>query len=118
VWIPSSATPRTSNLAVMVFIHGGGFYLGSGADATYDGSKLSAQQNVIIVTMNYRLSILGLLSLKSLIDESNTGGSYALADQQSALRWVQRNILQFGGDPQRVMLFGQSAGQYVMRLQP
>lgn len=98
---PGSAVP------VMVWIHGGAFVTGAGSQ--YDGSRLAQSTGAIVVTINYRLGIFGLLALDALSAESQAG-NYALQDQQAALRWVQHNIAGFGGDPRRVTIFGQSAG--------
>ncbi|WP_018441855.1 carboxylesterase/lipase family protein [Trinickia symbiotica] len=96
-----TADPRP----VMVWIHGGAFVNGAGSD--YDPHILAEKQNVIVVTINYRLGALGFLSHPALGAES---GGYGLLDQQAALRWVRRNIASFGGDPARVTIFGESAG--------
>jgi para-nitrobenzyl esterase len=102
VQVPADARPG-DRLPVMVEIHGGGFLLfGPG-----DGSLLVNAGHVIYVAMNYRLGILGFLAHKALGSHS---GDYGLQDQQAALRWVQRNIARFGGDPHNVTIFGQSAG--------
>ena len=94
---------------VMVWIHGGAFELGSGD--SYDPVRLVAQ-GTVVVTINYRLGILGFLAHDSLSAEGDgTGsGSYGIMDQQAALRWVQGNIEGFGGDPENVTIFGESAG--------
>ncbi|MEO8620228.1 MAG: carboxylesterase family protein [bacterium] len=96
---------------VMVWIHGGGNYLGSSSETMYDGAAL-AQRGVVVVTINYRLGVFGFLAHPALAAESPHGaaGNYGLMDQLEALRWVQRNIREFGGDPSRVTVFGQSAG--------
>ena len=101
--------PNGNKLPVMVWIHGGAFKSGTG-DA-YDGSAL-VQNGVIVVTINYRLGYLGFLANPALDGESAGGGSgdYGLMDQQAALRWVKANAKQFGGDPDRITVFGQSAG--------
>ncbi len=105
VYAPSSGG---SNLPVMVFIHGGAFKSGTGD--TYNGSAL-VQDGVIVVTLNYRLGYLGFLANPALDKESSSGsGDYGLMDQQAALRWVKANATSFGGDPDRVTVFGQSAG--------
>ena len=98
-----------AELPVMLWIHGGAFKTGTGA--TYDGSAL-AQNGVIVVTINYRLGYLGFLANAALDAESSGGGSgdYGLMDQQAALRWVKANAKSFGGDPDRITVFGQSAG--------
>ncbi|KAJ8047392.1 Pyrethroid hydrolase Ces2e [Holothuria leucospilota] len=93
-----------SRLAVMVWIHGGAF--GNGGNALYDGSALAESQNVVVVNINYRLGPLGFLSLQN----KDAKGNYGLLDQQLALKWVQNNIIYFGGDPDKVTIFGESAG--------
>jgi para-nitrobenzyl esterase len=91
-------------LPVMVWIHGGGFFSGSGG--IYQGGQLATKGDVVVVTFNYRLGVFGFLAHPGLEDSGNFG----LQDQQAALRWVQRNVTQFGGDPSQVTLFGESAG--------
>ncbi|MET9422598.1 carboxylesterase/lipase family protein [Streptomyces sp. NPDC006540] len=95
---------------VMVWIHGGGFTVGSGT--FYDGSTLAAEAGVVNVTFNYRLGAFGYLAHPGLAEESPQGmsGNYGLLDQQAALRWVRDNIAAFGGDPDNVTVFGESAG--------
>jgi len=102
------------SLPVMVWIHGGGFIMGAGD--LYDGSIIAAKGNVIVVTFNYRLGALGFLSLPELDAESENGtsGNYGFLDQQAALRWVQKNIGAFGGDPDNVTIFGESAGGHAV----
>jgi para-nitrobenzyl esterase len=103
--------PRAhGHLPVMVWIHGGFFAFGSGG--LYDGRKLAAEGDVIVVTFNYRIGALGFLALPGLTGESpgSQSGNYGLQDQQTALRWVQRNIAAFGGDSSNVTLFGESTG--------
>jgi para-nitrobenzyl esterase len=93
---------------VMVWLHPGAFSVGEGSD--FDPSKLVARATVV-VTLNYRLGALGFLSHPALTAEgSGSSGNYGLMDQQAALRWVQKNIAQFGGNPNKVTIFGQSAG--------
>ena len=106
VYAPSSGGNK---LPIMVWIHGGAFKNGTGD--TYDGSSL-VQNGVIVVTLNYRLGYLGFLANPALDAESSGGGSgdYGLMDQQAALRWVKANARSFGGDPNRITVFGQSAG--------
>ncbi len=98
-------------LPVMVWIHGGSFETGAGSMAVYDGANL-ASLGVVAVTINYRLGPLGFLAHPALSAESPEGssGNYGLLDQVAALKWVQTNIAAFGGDPQRVTVFGESAG--------
>ena len=109
VWAPEGA--RSQRLPVMVWIHGGGFVLGSGIGAQSDGSAL-ARQGVIVVSLNYRLGKLGFFAHPALTAESHGGdlANYGLMDQIAALKWVRDNIAAFGGDPQNVTIFGGSAG--------
>lgn len=111
VWTPSK--PASDKLPVLVWIHGGAFELGSGSDKDYDGQVLSQTTGAVVVNMNYRLGPLGFLGLDALAAESDSEGStgtYGLQDQRAALAWVKANIAAFGGDPGKVMLFGESAG--------
>src|SRR5258706_15284032 len=94
----------------MVFIHGGGFVGGSGSVDTYEGSSLAREGGVVVVTLNYRLGILGFLASEALAEPDGGLGNYGLRDQIAALQWVHRNIAVFGGDPANVTLFGESAG--------
>jgi para-nitrobenzyl esterase len=105
------ATKGASKAPVLVWIHGGSLTGGSGSEALYDGTKLAAR-GVIVVSINYRLGVLGYLAHPQLSVESPRGisGNYGLLDQIEALRWVQRNISAFGGDPANVTIAGESAG--------
>jgi para-nitrobenzyl esterase len=96
----------------MVWIHGGGFTSGSGDLPDFQGQTLAGGEQVVVVSMNYRLGVFGFFALPALSQESAHGvsGNYGIMDQTFALRWVRRNIASFGGDPQRVTIFGQSAG--------
>ena len=109
VWTPA-ASPQ-AKLPVMFWIHGGGFNFGGTSLPEYDGKNLAAE-GVVVVTANYRLGPLGFLAHPLLDAESASGtsGNYGLLDQIAALKWVQRNIAAFGGDPAQVTIFGQSAG--------
>ena len=104
VWAPATAT-ATSDLPVMVHIHGGGFANGNGNS---DNSLLASTGDEVIVSMNYRLNIFGFLSDDKALGSNS--GDYGLQDQQAALRWVQNNVASFGGDPNKVTIFGESAG--------
>ncbi|HHH10451.1 MAG TPA: carboxylesterase family protein, partial [Sorangium sp.] len=117
VWTPATgatATPRP----VMFFIHGGGNVQGAssaqivGGTPLYTGKHLAAAHDAVVVTVNYRLGALGFLATDELKAESDSAsaGNYAIMDQLAALRWVRDNIAAFGGDAQRVLLFGESAG--------
>lgn len=110
VWMPL-APPPPEGYPVMVWIHGGSYTGGSWAEPLYDGTALAAQ-GVVVVGFNYRLGSLGWLALPALQNEDPRGstGNYGLLDMLEALRWVQRNIAAFGGNPDNVTLFGQSAG--------
>lgn len=107
VWTPAGA----SKMPVMVWIHGGALSGGSSAEPLYDGSKL-AQQGVVVVSINYRLGLMGYLAHPALSADSPDGlsGNYGLLDQIAALRWVRDNIAAFGGDPEQVTIAGESAG--------
>jgi para-nitrobenzyl esterase len=96
-----------SHFPVMVWIHGGALVSGESND--YDPAQLVAH-GVTVVTINYRLGALGFLAHPALADANGQSGDYGLMDQQAALRWVQRNIASFGGNPRSVTLFGESAG--------
>ncbi len=109
VWTPAKNTEE--KLPVMVFFYGGAFGKIAGSMPLYNGTAL-AEKGVIVVTTNYRVGALGFLAHPQLDNESpyNVSGNYGLLDQIAAMQWVQRNIGQFGGDPSRVTIFGQSAG--------
>jgi para-nitrobenzyl esterase len=96
------------HLPVMVWIHGGGLFAGESDD--YDPRALVEQGGVIVVTFNYRLNVFGFLAHPALDAEGHPFGNYGLMDQQFALGWVRRNIAAFGGDPERITIFGESAG--------
>ncbi|MEU2622042.1 carboxylesterase family protein [Streptomyces sp. NPDC007157] len=98
---------RQGHLPVIVWFHGGGLVTGAGRD--YDPSKLAAEGSVV-VTVNYRLGALGYLAHPALASHDGSSGNYGLMDQQAALRWVQRNIGQFGGNAHKVAIAGESAG--------
>ncbi|MGM0631655.1 MAG: carboxylesterase/lipase family protein [Pseudomonadota bacterium] len=110
VWAPDEAEEP---LPVMVWIHGGALTRGSGAIATYDGTRL-ADKDVVLVTINYRLGVLGYFAHPELVTESPrfSAGNYGILDQIEALRWVRDNIAAFGGDPDNVTIFGESAGAW------
>ena len=111
VWTP--AKDATKKLPVMVWIYGGGFVAGGTSEPRQDGAKLT-EDGVVVVSMNYRLGIFGFFALPELIAESghNSAGNYGLLDQVAALQWVKRNIAAFGGDPNNVTIFGESAGSF------
>jgi para-nitrobenzyl esterase len=111
LWMP--AEPGTKKLPVMVWIHGGGFVAGATSEPRQDGGNLS-KRGVLVVSMNYRMGIFGFFSHAELDKESGHGasGNYGLLDQVAALQWVKKNIALFGGDPDNVTIFGESAGSF------
>jgi len=106
VWTPNAA-PRARR-PVMVWLHGGGFAMGSGADAQYEGSALARRGDVVVVTLNHRLNALGYLYLGALAPEFADSGNAGTLDMILALKWVRDNIAGFGGDPGNVTIFGES----------
>jgi para-nitrobenzyl esterase len=109
IWSPAE---RLRPLPVMVWLHGGGNHDGTGSQTFYDGTAF-ARDGVVLVTLNYRLGVLGFLVHPALTKSASRNeplGNYGLLDQLTALRWVHRNIAAFGGDPHNVTLFGESAG--------
>ncbi|KAI0356107.1 carboxylesterase from carbohydrate esterase [Trametes cingulata] len=113
IWTPFVPSPnsRTPLKAVMFWIHGGAFTGGTGSDPTFDGGSLASRGDVVVVTINYRLSTLGFLALA----DGKTNGNFGLADQVAALDWVRAHIAAFGGDKDRITIFGQSAGAASVR---
>ncbi|WBV44445.1 carboxylesterase/lipase family protein [Pseudoroseomonas cervicalis] len=114
VYAPASARPGERR-PVMVWLYGGGLVVGS--NRQYDLSRLAERQGVILVAPNYRLGALGFLAHPALRAAAGGAANLGLLDQQAALRWVQRNIARFGGDPGNVTLFGESAGAWSTCLQ-
>lgn len=107
VWTPK----KGKSLPVMVWIHGGAFIMGSSSDPMYDGRVFAEKGNVIFVSMNYRLGIFGFMYLGELLGEKYaTSGNNGLLDQIAALKWVKTNIEAFGGNPENITVFGESAG--------
>jgi len=105
IWRPSGAN-EDNTLPVIVWIHGGGFITESAVMTKYDGSKFSGNEDIIFVSIDYRLGIFGYLQR----DMTGTGGMNGILDQVEALKWVQQYISYFGGDPNQVTVFGESAG--------
>jgi para-nitrobenzyl esterase len=107
----TAASSANEKRPVMVWIHGGGWVEGSGSLPSFNGEAL-AKKGVVVVTINYRLGVFGFLAHPELTKESDYGasGNYGMLDQLAALKWVKANIRQFGGDPDNVTIFGQSAG--------
>lgn len=109
VWTP--AERPSAKLPVLYWIHGGGYVIGAASQPLYDGEDL-ARLGCVVVSINYRLGLFGFLAHPALSQESkdHVSGNYGLLDQIEGLRWVQRNIAAFGGDPKHVAIFGESAG--------
>nr|XP_057927503.1 bile salt-activated lipase-like isoform X2 [Doryrhamphus excisus] len=111
IFVPQGLTV-SSNLPVMVYLFGGAFLLGASndlailGDSLYDGKEMADRGNVIVVTANYRVGTLGFLSS----GDARLPGNYGLWDQHAAISWVRRNIASFGGNPDNITIFGQSAG--------
>jgi len=115
VW--TAAKSASERRPVMVWIYGGALTRGSASLPTYDGAEL-AKKGVVLVSFNYRLGVFGFFAHPELTAESahHSSGNYGFLDQIAALQWVQRNIAQFGGDPNRVTIFGESAGSWSVNL--
>jgi len=109
VWSPAKS--KQTGLPVLVYFYGGGYVAGDGSEPRYDGESM-AKKGIVVVTVNYRLGIFGFYAHPELSAEApyKASGNYGLLDQQFALKWVQKNIAAFGGDPKRVTIAGESAG--------
>lgn len=109
VWTP--AKRNTKDLPVLLYFYGGGFVAGDASEPRYDGESM-AKKGIVVVTCNYRLNIFGFLAMPELSAETSYEGSgnYGLLDQVAAMKWVQKNIAAFGGDPKKVTIAGESAG--------
>ncbi|MDB5420696.1 MAG: carboxylesterase [Brevundimonas sp.] len=107
VWTPGLDAAKRP---VMVYIHGGAYSNGSGSDALYDGTRLAQRKDVVVVTLNHRLNVFGYGFLARLAPGFGSSGNAGQLDLILALQWVRDNITSFGGDPSRVMVFGQSGG--------
>ncbi len=112
VWTP--ATPGSDEkLPVYVFIHGGAFIQGSGAEPTYDGTNF-AKRGIVTITINYRLNALGFFATQETFNKYGTTGNWGYLDQIKALEWIRDNVAAFGGDPSRVTIGGESSGSYAV----
>jgi para-nitrobenzyl esterase len=107
IWTPGTDGARRP---VLVWVHGGGFAGGAGSLSLYDGRHLATRGDVVVVTLNYRLGILGFLAHPDLAADGAPRGNWGLLDQVAALQWVQQHVAAFGGDPANVTVFGESAG--------
>jgi para-nitrobenzyl esterase len=111
VWTPSVGEQSTgSKRPVMVWCHGGGFVTGSGSSPDNDGTNLAHRGDVVVVTLNHRLNVLGFANLSEFSPDFETSGDAGMLDIVQALKWVKANIARFGGDPNLVTIFGQSGG--------
>ena len=108
VWTPALRDDR--NRPVMVWFHGGGFTRGSGSSAAYDGVRLVNRGDVVVVTVNHRLNVFGFLNLAQYGERYLDSGNAGMLDLVLSLEWVRDNIAEFGGDPDNVMIFGESGG--------
>ena len=108
VWRPQ----KSGSFPVMVWIHGGGYTAGAGSTPMYWGDRLAAAGDVVVVSINYRLNVFGFLATPEMQKEDQNGsvGSYGSLDQVAAIKWVHDNVAAFGGDPENVTIFGESAG--------
>lgn len=113
LWEP--AAKAKTKLPVMVWIYGGGFTAGGTSEPRQDGEHLS-RKGVIVISMNYRLGIFGFMATHELAAEgpNHSAGNYGLLDQEACLEWVKRNAAAFGGDPNNVTIFGESAGSFAV----
>lgn len=109
VWTPAA---DDAERPVMLWLHGGAYVMGDGRTPFYDGVHLARDRDVVVVTCNYRIGLLGYLHLGDLDPDFAGSGNAGLLDQIAVLRWVQENIQGFGGDPGNVTLFGESAGAF------
>ncbi len=116
IWTP--AKDKHAKLPVMVWIYGGGYIAGTTSEPRQDGENL-AKNGVIVVSMNYRLGVFGFFVDHELVaeNEHHAAGNYGLMDQAAAIAWVNKNIAAFGGDPQNITIFGESAGSFSVSAQ-
>ena len=109
IWTPGINDGK--NRPVMVWIHGGGFSTGSGQEQpAYDGQSLATKGDVVVVSLNHRLNVLGFLNLSAYGEQYKNSANLGLLDIVAALKWVKNNIANFGGDPDNITIFGQSGG--------
>lgn len=116
VWTP--AKRNTKDLPVLLYYYGGGNSAGDGSEPRYDGESM-AKKGIVVVTCNYRLNVFGFLAHPELSAEApyKASGNYGMLDQSAALKWVQKNIAAFGGDPKKVTIAGESAGSIAVSMQ-
>jgi para-nitrobenzyl esterase len=121
IWTCCENEKPSADKAVMVFIHGGSYGWGGSVDPLYDGHNfVQRQRNVVLVTINYRIGIFGFIDFSKVKggEAYRESGNLGLLDQICALEWIRRNIRGFGGDPEKVTLFGESAGASSVSLLP
>src|SRR5262249_18197245 len=111
VWSPAADAARRP---VLVWIHGGACMMGTGA--TYNGADLAAMGDIVVVTINYRLGVLGFVPFGSLLGDDRFADNVGMLDQIAALQWVRAHTAAFGGDPDRVTVAGESAGALAVSL--
>lgn len=111
IWTPAADNEKRP---VMFWIHGGAAFYGSGSQPFYPGNILSSKGDVVVVTINYRMGVFGNLADPGLMDEHGNAGNWGLLDMIAALKWVRANIEAFGGDPENVTIFGESAGGWAV----
>lgn len=116
VWTP--AKRNTKGLPVLLYYYGGGNAAGDGSEPRYDGEAM-AKKGIVVITCNYRLNIFGFLAHPELSAEApyKASGNYGMLDQSAALKWVQKNIAAFGGDPKKITIAGESAGSIAVSMQ-
>lgn len=116
IWTP--AKTGKEKLPVLVYFYGGGFIAGDGSEPRYDGESM-AHHGIVAITVNYRLGVFGFMAHPELTKESphHASGNYGLMDQAAALKWVQKNIAAFGGDPGKITIGGESAGSFSVSAQ-
>lgn len=116
IWTPKSEEPRREEdlCPVAVWFHGGGFIDGFGSEIEFDGEAY-AKRGIVLVTVNYRLGLLGYFAHPDLTARDGHSGNYGLLDQIAAIDWVRENIAAFGGNPDQITIFGQSAGGMSVR---
>jgi carboxylesterase type B len=118
VWAPRASSPKSTGYPVMLWIYGGAFVEGSTTNVIYDGlswtnAAIKKNNSFILVSFNYRVNVMGFFSQSTLLDENGQIiANQGITDQRMAMKWVQDNIAQFGGDKNSVTIMGQSAGSY------
>ncbi|KAG0048654.1 hypothetical protein BGZ83_006416 [Gryganskiella cystojenkinii] len=115
VFTPTLKANKVKGLPVMVFVHGGGYWAGGSSNPTFEPGNLVSRGGVVVVTLNYRLSMFGLFENTPAISRSKAPGNLPSRDQVAALLWVRENIAAFGGNPSEVTIFGETAGAWSMR---